>query len=157
MSIKFGESFAVKGGWWVVAQFALFGLILVALTRNVDPAVPLRGLGWGLVGLAILIAGWAMWLIRDKITAMPAPVDGAVLVERGPFAVVRHPIYAGVILGFLGFSIKGGNAAALGLSALLIPFFYAKTQHEERLLTARFPEYATYRSRVKYRILPWIL
>ena len=157
MSVKFSGSFVAKGGWWVVAQLTLFGLILFALTRNVDPAVPLRVLGWGLIGMAVLIAGWAMWLIRDKITAMPAPMDGAVLVERGPFALVRHPIYAGVIIGFVGLSIKGGNVVALVLSALLIPFFYAKTEHEERLLTARFPEYASYRTRVGHRILPWIL
>jgi protein-S-isoprenylcysteine O-methyltransferase Ste14 len=157
MSIKFGASFTEKGGWWVVAQVALFASILLALTRNIDPATSLQVVGWTLIGAAVLFAGSAMWLIRDKITAMPAPVDGAVLIERGPFSLVRHPIYAGVIVGFVGLSIKGGNIYAAALSLLLIPFFYAKTEHEERLLAARFPEYRQYRDRVRRRILPWIL
>lgn len=157
MTIKFGESFAHRGGWWVVAQIGLFGLILFALTGNTDPALPLQILGWALVGAALLLGGTAMWMIRRRITAMPAPLEGAVLMEAGPFALVRHPIYAGVIAGFMGLSIKGGNVYALLASLLLIPFFYAKTQHEEQLLLARFPEYNAYRQRVRHRILPWIL
>lgn len=157
MIVKFNKGFSERGGWWVVAQASLFVLILVGLTRNEDPAPALRVLGWALVVVALILAGSGLWMIRDKITAMPAPVDGAVLLERGPFALVRHPIYGGVILGFVGLSIKGGNVVAFALSLLLIPFFFAKTRHEERLLVERFPEYASYRSRVRFRVLPWIL
>ena len=157
MYIKFGGSFTERGGWWVVAQFALFGLLLLALTRNTDPSLPLQVIGWLLVAVALVLAGAGMWMIRRRITAMPAPLDGAVLMERGPFSVVRHPIYGGVVLGFLGLSIKGGNIYAAVLSLLLLPFFYAKTEHEERLLIERFPEYAGYRDRVPRRILPWML
>ena len=157
MTIKFSESFHKRGGWWVVAQFALFGLILLALRWNEDPAVWLQVLGWVAVAVALVLGGSGAWVIRRKITAMPAPVAGAVLLETGPFAIVRHPIYAAVIIGFVGLSLKGGNLAALLISLLLIPFFYAKTRHEEKLLTARFPEYDQYRQRVPARILPWIL
>lgn len=157
MTIKFGESFARRGGWWVVAQIGLFGLILLALTANTDPALPLQIVGWALVGVALLLGGTGMWMIRRRITAMPAPLEGSVLIEAGPYAVVRHPIYAGVIVGFVGLSIKGGNIYAALASLLLIPFFYAKTQHEERLLAARFPEYDAYRQRVRHRIVPWLL
>ncbi len=156
MSIKFAESFAERGGWWVVAQFALFGLILVALTQNRDPAPVLQVAGWAAVAAALVLGGSGLWMIRRRLTAMPAPVDGAVLMERGPFGLVRHPIYGGVILGFLGLSIKGGNPYAAVLSLLLVPFFYAKTEHEERLLRARFPEYAEYQQRVSRRMLPWV-
>ena len=72
-------------------------------------------------------------------------------MDRGPFALVRHPIYGGVILGFVGLSLKGGNVYAAVLSLLLVPFFYAKTEHEERLLAAQFPEYVEYRQRVRRR------
>ncbi len=157
MTIKFGEDFHKRGGWWVVAQFVLFGLILFALRWNRDPVVSLQILGWVAVGVAVVLGGSAAWLIRRKITAMPAPVDGAVLFETGPFAIVRHPIYSAVIIGFVGLSIKGGNFAALLSSLLLVPFFYAKTRHEEKLLTEHFPEYGLYRDRVPSRVLPWIL
>jgi protein-S-isoprenylcysteine O-methyltransferase Ste14 len=156
MSIKFG-SFSQRGGWWVVAQFALFGLILVALTQNTATGSLLRLVGWILVAAAAVMAGAGLWLIRNKLTALPAPLDGAVLLETGPFALVRHPIYGGLILGFLGLGIKGGNILAASLALLLIPFFWAKTSHEERLLIEQIPEYSQYRERVPHRFLPWIV
>ena len=157
MRTRSDSGFAARGGWWVVAQFAFFGLILIALSQNQDPSAPVRAAGWFLVGLGAATAAAGLWVIRDKLTAMPAPIDTAVLRRRGPYAIVRHPIYGGLILGFAGLAIKGGNLLALGLSLGLIPFFYAKTSVEERLLLARFPEYAAYRDQVRFRVLPWIL
>ena len=157
MTIKFEQSFSERGGWWVVAQFALFGLLLLALTRNTTPAPVVQIAGWLLVGAALLLGGTGLWMIRRRVTAMPAPLDGAVLMDSGPFSLVRHPIYGGVVLGFLGLSVKGGNIYGVLLSLLLLPFFYAKTRHEEKLLVARFPEYHDYREQVTRRILPWIL
>lgn len=151
------ESFAARGGWWVVAQFVLFGAILLALTRNQDPPVGLRIAGWVLVLLGAAAAGAGLWVIRHRLTAMPAPLDDAVLRRVGPYAFVRHPIYGGLILGFVGLAIKGNNLLALAFSIGLIPFFYAKTSVEERLLLERFPEYAEYRDQVRFRMLPWFL
>lgn len=156
MTIKF-ETFVERGGWWVVAQFVLFGLILVALTGNTTPNGWLRVAGWILVALAGLLAGTGLWLIRNKLTALPAPLEGAVLLDKGPFALVRHPIYGGLILGFLGLALKGGNVTAALLSLALIPFFWAKTNREENLLVAQIPEYTGYRERVPHRFLPWIV
>ena len=156
MTINF-EGFSRRGGWWVVAQFALFALILLALTQNRSPATVLLVIGWGLIAVAIVVGGSGLWMLRGKLTAMPAPVSGAVLLESGPYAIVRHPIYSGVILGFLGLALRGANPPAVLLALALIPFFYAKTSHEERLLTARFPEYRAYQERVRYRVVPWVL
>ena len=156
MTIK-SEDWVRRGGWWVVAQFVLFGLILLALTQNRTPPTGLLVAGWMLIGAALAVGGSGVWMLRDKLTAMPAPVDGAVLHDRGPYAIVRHPIYSGVILGFIGLAAKGSNPVAFLLALVLIPFFYAKTSHEERLLVARFPDYSAYRDRVRFRVLPWII
>jgi len=157
MIIIFYERFVSRGGWWVVAQVIAFGAILWALTKNRDPATWLSVTGWLVVVLAVMLGGSGMWMIRRKITPMPAPLTGATLMDTGPFGLVRHPIYGGVILFFLGASIKGGNILAGALSLALIPFFYAKSQHEERMLADHFPEYADYRRRVRRRIVPWLL
>jgi len=157
MTIKFGKDFSKRGGWWVVVQFALIGVIVLVLGNNQDPQLALRVIGWVAVAVALVLGGSGLWMIRAKLTAMPAPVDGAVLLEKGPYAFVRHPIYSAAILGFIGLSAKGGNLGALLLSLFLIPFFYAKTRYEERLLVARFPGYDAYAERVPYRVLPWIL
>ena len=156
MSINF-EDFSERGGWWVIAQFGLFAGILMALTLNTDTEPTIRTVGWALVVAALALGGAGLWLIRSKLTAMPAPRGGSTLIERGPYALVRHPIYGALVLGFLGLSIRGGNPAAALLSLLLVPFFYAKTNYEEKLLVARFPEYADYRQRVPRRFLPWVL
>jgi protein-S-isoprenylcysteine O-methyltransferase Ste14 len=156
MTIKF-ESFRERGGWWVVVQFAIFGLILLTLTGNRTPSLVWQITGWVLVGVGGLGALGGLWVIRDRLTALPAPIADAVLRQDGPYSVVRHPIYGGLILGFAGLAIKGGNPLALGLSLGLVPFFYAKTSVEERMLVARFPDYLEYQERVRFRVLPWIL
>lgn len=156
MTIKY-EGFAARGGWWVVAQFTLFGLILLALTRDRGAELVLQVAGWALffIGGAGSLAG--LWAIRDKLTALPAPLDHAVLRQRGAYSIVRHPIYGGLILGFFGLALQGGNLLAIALSLALIPFFYAKTSVEEKMLVDTFPEYRDYRKRVPFRVLPWIL
>ncbi len=156
MAINFAR-FSTNGGWWVVGQFGLFVLIFLAFSQNTDPAPWSLATGWVLIGMALILAGSGLWTIRRRVTAMPAPRQGAVLMESGPFSLVRHPVYGGVILGFIGLSLRGGNPLALAISLMLVPFFYAKTRHEERLLVARFPQYADYRMRVRRRFLPWIL
>ncbi len=156
MAINF-ERFALRGGWWVVAQIVLFGVIILSFTANTQPSIGAAVLGWTLIVVALVLGASGFYMLRDKLTAMPAPVDGAVLHVAGPYAIVRHPIYSAVILGFIGLSIRGANPIAFALSLLLIPFFYGKTRHEERLLVAHFPEYGEYQSRVRHRILPWLL
>lgn len=156
MIIK-SEEFVKRGGWWVVVQFLLFAAIVVALTVNREAGPFTATIGWALIAIAVGFAGSGLFMLRDKLTAMPAPVDGAILHRHGPFALVRHPIYTGVILGFLGLAIRGANPVAALLAAGLIPFFYAKAGFEERLLVSRFPEYTDYQQSVPYRLLPWLL
>ena len=156
MIIK-SEGFVKRGGWWVVAQFLWFAAIAVALTANREAAFPMVAAGWSLIAIAIGFAGSGLYVLRDKLTALPAPRDDAVLHRHGPFALVRHPIYTGVILGFLGLAIKGANPVAGLLAAGLIPFFYAKAGYEERLLGERFPGYGDYKRAVPRRLLPWLL
>ncbi len=156
MFIK-SEGFVKRGGWWVVAQVLWFAAIIVALTANRDAPAVLVATGWLLIVGGIVSAGSGLYVLRDKLTAMPAPVDDVILHRQGPFALVRHPIYTGVILVFVGLAIKGANPVAGLLATALIPFFYAKAGYEERLLGERFAEYAEYQRAVPYRLLPWLL
>ncbi|NND14039.1 MAG: isoprenylcysteine carboxylmethyltransferase family protein, partial [Acidimicrobiia bacterium] len=79
------------------------------------------------------------------------------LVDRGPYGVVRHPIYAGVIVSFTGFSLRAGSWLALGLTLVLVAFFWLKTGREERALQAAYPGYVGYTQRVRWRIIPFLL
>ena len=68
---------------------------------------------------------------------------------------VRHPIYSGVVLSSLGWSLAWLSLAGVAFTALVFLFFDRKAAFEERLLGARFPEYAAYARRVG-KLLPRI-
>jgi protein-S-isoprenylcysteine O-methyltransferase Ste14 len=149
-----------RGEWWVVAQFALFAL--VALGPRTLPGwlrIP-DALGVRAAGVALLAAGFLLMLagilkIGAKLTALPRPVDGAVLIVKGPYRIVRHPMYAGAILMAFGWAPLSGGWLTLGYAAILFVFFDLKTRREERWLCERFPDYAAYRERVR-KLIPFI-
>jgi protein-S-isoprenylcysteine O-methyltransferase Ste14 len=62
------------------------------------------------------------------------PVPGAALRTDGPYGLVRHPIYAAVILAAVGYTIAMGSWWTVVVLALLIVFFVAKSRWEDRLL-----------------------
>jgi protein-S-isoprenylcysteine O-methyltransferase Ste14 len=157
MTINYLHDFRSRGGLWVVAQFALFGLILVALTADTTPSWWLRLSGWGLIVAAVALAGSGLWTIRRRLSALPAPLEGAVLMRRGPYRLVRHPIYGGLVIGAFGLAARGGNLAIAVLATILLGFFVGKSRYEERLLGAAFPGYRTYRAEVRHRLIPWLL
>jgi len=154
--------FTERGGWWVVAQFVLFALYAGALVAT-EPVSEGVGLGFaravGLV-LAVLGAGvgaWAVALHRFRVSPFPAPGDEASLVTGGPYRWVRHPIYSAVIAVALGAALWGLRPAAVLVAVAFVPFFMAKTGHEEALLEERYPAYRDYRSRVRWRLVPGLL
>ena len=156
------QRFSERGGWWVVGQFGLIGLYLVALFGT--PAVSegfLLGfaqiVGVVLVAVAVFVGGWSLFLIRHQWTPMPAPTEEAVLVDTGPYRMVRHPIYGAVGVGLLGVALAALSPWAVLFALFAFPFFMAKTGHEEALLVEAFPGYREYRSQVPYRLIPWVL
>jgi protein-S-isoprenylcysteine O-methyltransferase Ste14 len=113
------------------------------------------------IGGAVLIAGGVMLAIkgtrdlRGALTPLPYPRADAELVETGVYALVRHPIYGGLVLMATGWSLLTASPAALVASALLLGFFELKSRREEAWLEQRFTGYAAYRARTR-RLIPWI-
>ena len=151
--------FRERGGWWVVAQFALFGLIL-ATAWGLGPDDPS---GWArTVGNVLFVLGAALGIagavpLGAALSPYPAPTGNSALRTGGIHGLVRHPIYGGVILVFIGIALRAASPLAIVLALGLVPFFWLKSTHEERLLTVRFPEYADYRQRVTRRFLPFLI
>lgn len=146
--------------YWVAVQFALFGLIGLAIFSF--GSVPTVWEWWRVVGGVLLLVGLvgAMIGARDlggALTAMPEPVPGNVLVETGPFAVVRHPIYGALAVVAAGTSLLFASWVAAVLSIALLGFFWAKSSYEERRLRIVYPGYSAYRERVRHRLLPYLL
>jgi protein-S-isoprenylcysteine O-methyltransferase Ste14 len=79
------------------------------------------------------------------------------LILRGPYAVVRHPIYSGFLLALAGTAIAVGEVRAFIGWGLAFATFFLKSAREEQFMRAEFSdEYARYSQRVR-RLIPFIL
>lgn len=148
-----------RGGGWVVLQFALMVAILVLGVAG--PGWP-DGARWWVKGAgAVLVFGGTVVFVSatralgSGLTPFPRPADAADLVETGPYAVVRHPIYAGGILFFAGVSLAL-SLAALVATGVLALVWALKAQVEERFLRAENPRYDAYCERTRFRLIPFV-
>ena len=79
------------------------------------------------------------------------------LIESGPYALVRHPIYTGLIAMGLGTAINYGRPIGFALLIGLCGGFWWKARQEERIMSRHFPDaYAEYKARVP-AIIPFLL
>lgn len=105
-------------------------------------------LGFGLVFLAFRENSYASATIET--------VERQPVIDTGPYAVVRHPMYTGALLLLLGTPPALGSYWALlcvlGLAAAIV----ARLLDEERFLSRRLPGYDAYRAKVRYRLLPFL-
>jgi len=152
-------SLGARGGGWVVLQFALMAAILVL--GVLAPGWPdgarwwLKGAGVVLVFLGALVIVKAARALGSGLTPFPEPAADARLVERGPYAVVRHPFYSGGLLFATGISLAL-SPWALVATAVLAVVWALKARVEERFLAARHPSYANYCLRTRYRLVPYV-
>lgn len=102
------------------------------------------------LGCGLLVAG--ILGLGRSFAAYPGP-NSRGLVTSGIYARARHPIFGGWILIGLGFA-AAFSPWALPLAALLAAELTAKSVVEERLLSAQYPDYSTYRERVPHRFFP---
>jgi protein-S-isoprenylcysteine O-methyltransferase Ste14 len=111
------------------------------------------GIGIGIVGASLFIAGVVG--LGSSLTPFPKPSKHSTLRVGGAYRLVRHPIYGGVMLVVLGWSLASSPLALLAtaLAALLLEL---KSRREESLLSVRYPQYEAYRRRVRWRFVPGV-
>ncbi|MES2167324.1 MAG: isoprenylcysteine carboxylmethyltransferase family protein [Pseudomonadota bacterium] len=78
------------------------------------------------------------------------------VISTGPYAVVRHPMYSGAILMFLATPLALGSWWAFIPAIVLSALVAARLIDEERFLVIHLPGYDTYRSSVRYRLIPGV-
>jgi protein-S-isoprenylcysteine O-methyltransferase Ste14 len=105
--------------------------------------------GVALVAAGIAFAVWARVHLGRNWSGSVTLKQGHELIRSGPYGVVRHPIYTGLLLSVLGTALTSGTVrAALGL-IIITAALLVKLRMEERLMRATFPiEYERYRASV---------
>lgn len=120
-------------------------------------AVPvwLQVLG-GLAIVLYMLGAW--WTFRENAFAAPVVKiqEGQQVIDTGPYAFVRHPMYVSALFLLIGTPLLLGSWIGLLLSALFILGIAWRAVHEEHALRAELKGYGDYAARVRYRFVPFV-
>jgi protein-S-isoprenylcysteine O-methyltransferase Ste14 len=141
-------------GWWLL----LFPKFPPGFNRQILPGT--AELKWA--GAVICVCGlwftlWARYTLAGNWSSDVTFKQEHELIRRGPYRIVRHPIYTGLLVMFLGTLLHIGQLRCfIGLPLVAIGF-WIKLGQEERLLVRHFTEaYPNYRREVK-ALIPFIV
>jgi protein-S-isoprenylcysteine O-methyltransferase Ste14 len=151
---------------WLVLAFIIAAFVLLRredhlqafATWMIVPRTPVFGLGADLLALAgLLVALWGRIALGRNWNLYPSFQENHQLIESGPYAYVRHPMYSGLILMSLGTVIwYGAGLGFIWFAACLVGTWF-KLGQEEKILTRHFgAAYSNYKGRVK-ALIPFLL
>jgi protein-S-isoprenylcysteine O-methyltransferase Ste14 len=130
------------------------------------PALDFR-FGWSAVPLAVVAAGdflvaagyVIIFLVYKENTFTSATIEVAEnqkVISTGPYALVRHPMYAGGLFYLLGTPLALGSWWGLVPFAAILPFLIWRLFDEEAFLMTNLPGYAEYLKKVRFRLAPGV-
>ncbi len=134
------------------------GLPATILNQHVLPQMPgIWDAGVALVAIGLGFAAWARVYLGSNWSAAVSVKRDHELVTRGPYAIVRHPIYAGILFAVVGTGLVVGEWRAVIALALALIAFIHKARIEEQWMAETFgPAYAEYRSKVA-GLIPFVV
>jgi|SRR5690554_3999348 len=103
--------------------------------------------------IGILLVFLSVLQLKKNLSVFPTPRENSWLVDKGIYKYIRHPVYTGVVLAGLGYSVYSGSGYRLLVTILLLILFYFKSKYEEQKLTEVFDKYSEYKKRTG-RFLP---
>jgi protein-S-isoprenylcysteine O-methyltransferase Ste14 len=108
-----------------------------------------------LFAMAIVLIGWVMAVNPYAETSVRIQTDrGHCVVTSGPYRIVRHPMYVGAILMYLGTPLVWGSVWALVLGALIVALLIWRTAREDSTLRQELSGYEEFTTRTRYRLFP---
>ncbi|MEV4516654.1 isoprenylcysteine carboxylmethyltransferase family protein [Dactylosporangium sp. NPDC049525] len=148
-----------------VAFRAMFfgGILLLAIGRAVAPGAAIGGGGWRfalaatIAWLGLLLRWWSFASLGKYFTVVVKTSADQPVVERGPYRVLRHPSYTGLLLAFAGGGLMLGNwvSTVSAVGVMLIALIY-RLRIEERALSAALGErYRTFAAG-RARLIPYV-
>jgi protein-S-isoprenylcysteine O-methyltransferase Ste14 len=120
------------------------------------PAPPfLQGVGVLAIGFSVWV-GWRIFTVNSFAAPVVKIQPGQSVITTGPYAIVRHPLYAGAMAFFVGAPLMLGSWLGLAVAPFLIAGMGARAIGEERMLRAQLPGYDEYAAKVRYRFVPGV-
>jgi protein-S-isoprenylcysteine O-methyltransferase Ste14 len=157
-----GPMFEKEGTQRIIMVFTSLGFIALLVVPALD-----HRFGWSDVPVWAVVLGdvlvaigfYFIFLVYRENTFTAATVEvaaGQRVIATGPYAVVRHPMYASGSLYVLGTPLALGSYWGFLAFAAMTPFLLWRLLDEERILTRDLPGYAEYRQRARHRLVPMV-
>lgn len=147
-----------------IQKIIVWALMPVWISAFIVPGLDQR-FGWSVMPPSISILGnllilASMWLVYRVFEANPfgsatvEVTESQRVISTGPYAVVRHPMYSGATLYFVGSALALGSYWALVPAALMGLGFAWRLRDEEHFLAAQLPGYTAYCAKVRWHLIP---
>jgi protein-S-isoprenylcysteine O-methyltransferase Ste14 len=113
--------------------------------------------GFVLVGAGLGFAGWTVLANPYASSAVRVQTERKqTVISTGPYAIVRHPMYFGVVLCAVGSGLALRSHVAMFVLLPVIAVFVRRTLIEDRMLHEELDGYAQYAARVRSRVIPGV-
>lgn len=146
----------------IIMFFATLGFIALLVVPALD-----HRFRWSSVPLYMVIAGdiltalglYVVFLVYKENPFGSATIEVAhdqTVISTGPYAIVRHPMYAGSMLYLLGMPLALGSYWGLLVLAAMLPILIWRLFDEERFLSKNLPGYTDYCAKIRWRLMPGV-
>jgi protein-S-isoprenylcysteine O-methyltransferase Ste14 len=160
--IKGGPTEETEPTQRLIMVFMSIGFVALIVVPGLD-----HRFGWSqapaivaLLGDALIAVGFfVVFLVFRQNSFASSTIrvaEGQTLVSTGPYAIVRHPMYAGALIYLVGTPLALGSYWGLAVLALMVPILVWRLVDEERVLAQGLPGYSEYKQKVGYRLLPGV-
>jgi len=132
--------------------FVIASIVVLAATGNLFSSSPL------VIAAQLAAVGLNLWARRSfqkgtfRVSAAPG---GTSIIRRGPYRVIRHPMYAAVLLLIWAGVVSHVSVFTLSIGIAVTVVAFARIVAEERLLRVQYPEYDTYTRSTK-ALVPYV-
>lgn len=109
---------------------------------------------------ALFLTGYALYaeVLRENVylSRTVEVQEGQKVIDSGLYGVVRHPMYMSTLVMFLAMPLVLGSVLSFVIMLAYVPIIAKRIGNEERVLERGLPGYAEYKSRVRYKLIPFI-
>ena len=160
--MKGGPTAETRAAQRVIMFFTSAGFIALLVVPGLD-----HRFGWSdvprrtvMVGDLLVLVGFSLIFIVYRANTYTSAVievaKGQNVISTGPYAIVRHPMYASAMLYLIGTPLALGSYWGLLVLVAVVPFLVWRLLDEEQLLARDLAGYREYQQRVRYRLVPYV-